>query len=357
MSLFLLSFFIFQLPAQPAEVIVDNCTLTYLNGTYTHDGPYSGNSPIIPTGCDCWESTTTSYFFTNIPQSSGATNAWNFYYAHDNLGCASNNAQNVTFLSLNTVTPYPDPGCDPTNETGYYLHSCNATSACDDTDSDGVCDDVDNCLNIVNAGQEDGDGDGVGDACDNCLEVANYGQEDGDGDTAGDACDACPTIPDLNCATCGNNKYLVCHVPAGNPANVQQLCIPINAANNHIGNHGGCFWGDCNPSIAIDEDDGPAAIPHEHRKKVAEVQYASYFFEVTPNPATDEVNVHIHGHEAGAHLYIRDQYGRLLQGQPVSEYDSRFSVSLKDSRFVSGLYYVSVYSGSEVMTQRLQIVR
>lgn len=79
--------------------------------------------------------------------------------------------------------------------------SCNA-----DSDLDGVSDDLDNCPQVANPGQEDGDNDGRGDICDgtngdvdadgvpndddNCRFVANPGQEDVDGDGAGDACDA-----------------------------------------------------------------------------------------------------------------------------------------------------------------------
>lgn len=61
--------------------------------------------------------------------------------------------------------------------------------ACDpDDDQDGVNDDVDNCMRLVNADQADGDMDGVGDACDNCPVRANPDQLDLDGDGIGDAC-------------------------------------------------------------------------------------------------------------------------------------------------------------------------
>ena len=61
-----------------------------------------------------------------------------------------------------------------------------------DTDGDGIPDNVDNCPNTANPGQEDGDGDGVGDACDNCRLQSNPDQADADHDGVGDACDNCP---------------------------------------------------------------------------------------------------------------------------------------------------------------------
>jgi hypothetical protein len=70
--------------------------------------------------------------------------------------------------------------------------------ACIDTDQDGVCDDVDNCVSTPNPNQEDRDGDGVGDACDNCVSTPNPNQEDGDGDGFGDVCDNCVSTPNPN---------------------------------------------------------------------------------------------------------------------------------------------------------------
>jgi hypothetical protein len=60
---------------------------------------------------------------------------------------------------------------------------------CIDSDGDGVCDDIDNCVSTPNPGQEDRDRDGVGDACDNCPDVSNPGQEDSNKNGIGDACE------------------------------------------------------------------------------------------------------------------------------------------------------------------------
>jgi uncharacterized repeat protein (TIGR01451 family) len=89
--------------------------------------------------------------------------------------------------------------------------SIDGTPTPPDGDSDGVSDDVDNCLTIPNADQVDTDGDGAGDACesdgdgdgivddiDNCPAVANVDQANTYGDALGDACEAPPPPPDFD---------------------------------------------------------------------------------------------------------------------------------------------------------------
>lgn len=197
----------------------------------------------------------------------------------------------------------------------------------------------------------DTDGDGVADCIDNCIETLNPGQEDSDGDGIGDVCDACPTIPDPNCSSCGNNKYLVCHIPAGNPENAQQLCLPLNAANTHIGNHGGCFFGLCSPGSSS------AGYSNNDNEVVETPSGAAYYFEIAPNPTTGSVSIHLHGHEAGAHLYIRNQMGRLVWSQPLDAEESMFNISLEDHRFANGIYYVSVFNNGENITKRLVVAK
>lgn len=76
----------------------------------------------------------------------------------------------------------------------------------DDSDSDGIADEQDNCPLVANEDQADSDDNGIGDACDtltgpdsdgdtvpdlldNCPAIANTSQQDIDNDNIGDACD------------------------------------------------------------------------------------------------------------------------------------------------------------------------
>jgi thrombospondin type 3 repeat protein len=72
---------------------------------------------------------------------------------------------------------------------GWHIDSLVIKSQ--DGDSDGVANNVDNCLTTPNTDQANPDADSLGDACDNCPNAANDDQADADGDGKGDACDNC----------------------------------------------------------------------------------------------------------------------------------------------------------------------
>jgi len=68
----------------------------------------------------------------------------------------------------------------------------NQGDVCDtDLDNDGISNDSDNCPNNYNSEQLDNDSDLIGDVCDNCIEISNNDQNDEDNDTIGDVCDNC----------------------------------------------------------------------------------------------------------------------------------------------------------------------
>ena len=86
----------------------------------------------------------------------------------------------ITRKRLGWIT-FASPGPNP--------YKVNTSWRCPDTDSDLICQAIDNCPGISNSGQEDGDLDTVGNACDNCPNTANTSQVDFDSDGQGDHCD------------------------------------------------------------------------------------------------------------------------------------------------------------------------
>lgn len=80
------------------------------------------------------------------------------------------------------------------DSAGVLGGACVDVSAGGDRDHDGVPDNVDNCPDVANAGQENEDSDPRGDACDPCPPIANENPLDEDGDGLTDACDPDPAV-------------------------------------------------------------------------------------------------------------------------------------------------------------------
>jgi hypothetical protein len=110
----------------------------------------------------------------------------------------------------------------------------------------------------------------------------------------------------LSSATCSNNannlKFNVCHIPPGNPSNVHDICISVNALNAHLTSgsvgHQNCYLGECDqlcftatdlPPIntLVDPGDQKEEIRSKSAEKI-EVSKAepvtSLSVTVSPNP-------------------------------------------------------------------------
>ena len=95
-------------------------------------------------------------------------------------------------------------GCNLSCGTAANLTTLRSPSC--DTDSDGIADNRDNCVNVPNNDQADADTDGLGDVCDG---------GDSDSDGVIDSRDNCPSIPNSTQAD-RNNDHIgdACHLVA-----------------------------------------------------------------------------------------------------------------------------------------------
>ncbi len=97
----------------------------------------------------------------------------------------------ITWLCACSFRAVPQVAGDGSTGTDGDAHSGGGIN---DSDGDGLADDIDNCVSVANADQHDEDGDQVGDACDPCPQIANA-TTDTDGDGIADDCDPRPDTP------------------------------------------------------------------------------------------------------------------------------------------------------------------
>lgn len=114
--------------------------------------------------------------------------------------------------------------CPPDRFAPFGTTCRSATNVCDVTESctgsSGAC--------PVDQLTPDADGDGVCDDIDNCLEEDNPDQLNTDGDLAGDACDICPTDPTNGCNQ--NQSAAAVIGPAGGAVRTPDGRVSINVA-------------------------------------------------------------------------------------------------------------------------------
>lgn len=282
-------------------------------------------------------------------------------------------------LGAYTFTIIEGSFCSDADGDGYNDASCGGND-CDDNDASinpgaaEVCDGIDNnCDGQVDEGFTDTDNDGLADCIDpdddndGCLDGddANPLTASGDSDCDGvaDDCDVCPdgddSVDNNNDGTpdcsqllnynqysaawkCGNNKINICH-------NGNTLCINKNALPAHFNNHGDAV-GPCQSCGGSNMLANPNESNQHTHFEVQEL-------EVFPNPAKDEINIHLHGMEAVSELVIYDQLGRAIWTVQLQKGQHSTTISLDDKPFDNGIYLISAVSKGEVITQRLVITK
>jgi plastocyanin len=163
----------------------DTCSSYIPIGSYNHDGSGGGPDHIV-------ELNGVSFSPASIEVNVGDVIAWQYVGGYPHTVTSGDNCTadgifdaNVDSANLEFVWTVPS---DAASEVPYFCTPhCGMgmtgiilvlDAAGPDTDGDGWGDDVDNCPNVFNPGQEDCDGDGVGDACDNDVDCNNNGTPD-----------------------------------------------------------------------------------------------------------------------------------------------------------------------------------
>jgi hypothetical protein len=224
------------------------------------------------------------------------------------------------------------------------------TNTFQDADGDGVCDAYDVCPGGDD--NADNDLDGTPDYCD----------EDDDNDGIVDDCDTAPFVDNFTFNgigpdfpqdwLCGkkNNKVKICKVPSGNSSNAHTICVSENAVATHLNNPNN-YLGDCtctNQNLST-----PGNIGFNSTTAVS-----NFSLELVPNPASNEVNIHIQAMEEVATLNVFDQLGRIIWTQELEEQQNLIQLNLNQKIFQNGSYIVSIQTTSgERITKRLLIAK
>ena len=184
-------------------------------------------------------------------------------------------------------------------------------------------------------GDTDADCDGVGDLCDLCP----------GGDDSG-PCDATslPPISELPdnylCSNNGNSvKVKVCH-------NGNTLCVSENAVQAHL-NHGD-FLGPCASCTGTNE----ATSNNNNIDLVNQFE-----LKIFPNPASDRLTVQVSGTTFNTQLKLYDIYGNTLWNQEVVAGQTSVEVDISQSKFGTGIYFISASNEKGTQFQRLMITK
>lgn len=131
-------------------------------------------------------------------------------------------------------------------------------------------------------------------------------------------------------------KVIVCHLPPGNPANVQYIDVSINAVPTHVPNHGGdglgnsCVQPSCNSPYA---------------RGVAPT-IETFGVSLYPNPTANQFSLTVKSDDKFTDINIRiiDAFGRTVE---VMKDVTAGRTVLFGEKYANGAYYAEVVQGSD----------
>ncbi len=137
--------------------------------------------------------------------------------------------------------------------------------------------------------------------------------------------------------TKNNKKVIVCHLPPGNPSNVQMIEVGISAVAAHLAH--GCSLGTCNQACGT-EAKAPITTTEE-----------SFDVKVSPNPTSNYFVVQVLSSDKSSKVALRvmDAFGRTVLRESISE----GSVFKFGQNFANGSYYLEVVQGEDKKVVKL----
>ncbi len=147
----------------------------------------------------------------------------------------------------------------------------------------------------------------------------------------------------------GNNKKVyVCHLPPGNPANVQNICISVNAVPAHVPLHGGDRLGNCNQVC----NSGPGKTDETTPELLFDANETGLDVLLYPNPFTSSFHINIESSVAGAYeMQLFDITGKLLDER--KNVDAAQELILGEN-LCRGIYFAQIRQGDLLRTIRLE---
>lgn len=172
---------------------------------------------------------------------------------------------------------------------------------------------------------------------------------DGNGSTA-----SATVLVNVVDARCGHNgdKVSVCHVPPGNPPNVQQICIAPQAVGAHVDpsyGHSGCYVGPCG---MVDPCNGGNRTSSEN-PNTEENSELHVVESIYPNPNTGLFTVQLSENVilSETRIDVYDVVGKLVY--TTNPQDLLVDIDLTKAHATAAVYMVHVHSGAQLRVERV----